>query len=100
VILACLRAGEYDRCLQESFTGGDLLQRAIVKFSRAMAAHKLGRNDEATLSYAEGTRIIDEAFSDFKAKKLGDHMDDHWICCAMARVFQSEAKAMIHPTTD
>jgi hypothetical protein len=45
--------------------------------------------------FSMGKRIISEELSDPSGKKATEYMDDHWIGCAIAQVFHSEAQASL-----
>jgi hypothetical protein len=68
---------------------------ALTARVRAMSAHHLGRKEDASEYFSVGNRIISEELSDPSGKKATKYMDDHWIGCAIAQVFHSEAKALL-----
>jgi thiol-disulfide isomerase/thioredoxin len=94
-MMANFRAGDYEACVDDEFEGGDPVQQVIVVMVRAMSAHHLGRKEDASEYFSVGNRFISEELSDPSGKKATKYMDDHWIGCAIAQVFHSEAQALL-----
>lgn len=98
VIVSAYRIGNDRACLELELVEGDPFSLMMVRFTQAMAAHRLGRLDEAAQWLDEGRRIRLLRFTDYFLSPEPDLPYEHWICCAVAQLQLSEAEARLAVT--